>query len=317
MRLRTVIEAAILAVFLITTLAAIMWYNIAVPTDAEDGGNAKEYVQSGDQLYAAGSLKFNAAAVKYWEAIKRDPNLAGARFRLAAIYFDKAWNYQPLHLLEELERTNPQYPGLYLLLGKIHDRMQNTDKAFNAFQKAVAVQPEIPEAHYYLGTTYQQKNMPEKALREYEKAIEAGLKVGSPDASVLKAHLQLGRIYKIREDYGKAEAEFKKALSVDPASIAVLSDLRGLYNRQAEHYKRQREYDRAMERYGEILKVDPDNPRNMEIYMELGGRYEGNGLYDRAAEMYEAARKLDPMNFEVFRALRQVDILRGISGEQR
>ena len=143
MRLRTVIEAAILAVFLITTLAAIMWYNIAVPTDAEDGGNAKEYVQSGDQLYAAGSLKFNAAAVKYWEAIKRDPNLAGARFRLAAIYFDKAWNYQPLHLLEELERTNPQYPGLYLLLGKIHDRMQNTDKAFNAFQKAVAVQPEI------------------------------------------------------------------------------------------------------------------------------------------------------------------------------
>ena len=317
MKFRTVIEAVILALFLTSALAATLWYNKAVPDDAESDKSAREYVLSGDQLYAAGRPKFNEAAVNYWEAIKQDTSdTAGARFRLAAIYYYNGWNYQPLRLLEELERIDPQYPGLYLLLGKIHDSMQNTDKAFSAFQKAVAAQPDIPEVHYYLGTTYQQKNMPEEAISEYKKAIKASLKTGSPDAGVLKAHLQLGRIYKGRADYEKAEAEFKEALKIDSAHAEVLSDLRGVYNKQAEYHKRQREYDRAMEKYGEILKINPDNPRNLGIYMELGDRYVGDGLYYKAAEMYESARKLDPMNFEVFKALIQVDILKGMSGEE-
>ena len=315
MKLRTVIEAVILAIFLITTFAATLWYNRAVPNDAGGDKSAGEYIRSGDQLYAAGSRKFSAAAVEYWEAIKLDANTPDAQFKLASIYYDKGWNHQPLHALKKLEQIDPQYPGLHLLFGKIYDRMQDTDQAFDAFQKAVAAQP-VSEAHYYLGTTYQQKGMTEEAIIEYEKSIEANPKAGSPDASVLKAHLQLGRIYKLKENYEKAEIELRKALDMDPEYVVVLSDLRSLYSQQAEYYERQREYDRAMEEYGEILKIDPDNSRNVKIYMELGDRYVGNGLYDKAAEMYESARKLDPMHFEVFRALRQVDILRGIRVEE-
>lgn len=311
MRLRAAIETGILLFFLAITLVVVLWYNAAVPAGVEGDGNAKEYVRSGDELYAAGRAKFNAAALKYWEALKLDPNSADAYFRIATVYHDNGWNHEPLRALEEVERIAPQYPGLHLLLGKIHNRMGNADEAFEALQEAVEAQPEIPEAHYYLGTVYQQRAMTEEAIREYEKAVEASLKPYSPRTRVLESHLQLGRIYKGR-DYERAETEFRKALSMDPESAEVLSELRNLYRQQAEYYISQREYDRAMERYREILKIDPNNPGNVEIYMDLGSRYEHSELYDKAFEMYDAARRLDPMNFSVYRALRQIDILRSM-----
>ena len=316
MRLRSVVEIGILAVFLITVLVSLLWYNTTVPADEENGISAEEYLQSADQLYAAGKAKFNAAAVKYWEAIKRDPTMVDAQFKLASIYYEKGWNHQPLLLLKEVERIDPEYPGLYLLIGKIYDEMQNTDKAFDAFQKAVAAQPNFPEARYYLGAAYQQKSMTEEAINQYKKATEESLTPNSPEAKVLESHLQLGRIYKLKGDYKEAEAELKAALNIDPASEEILSDLRNLYNRQARNYKKQREYGKAMEKYGKILKIDPNNPRNIDIYMELGSRYESDGLYDKAKEMYKAARKLDPMNFEIFRALKQIEILKDVSGEE-
>jgi tetratricopeptide (TPR) repeat protein len=311
MRLRAAIEAGILVFFLATTLVVVLWYNAAAPTGAEGDGDAREHVRSGDELYAAGRAKFNAAALKYWEALRLDPGMADAHFRIAAVYYDNGWNHEPLRALEEVEKIDPQYPGLHLLLGKIHNRMGNADEAFEALQKAVAAQPEIPEAHYYLGTVYQQKAMTEEAIREYEKAVEASLRPYSPKNRVLESHLQLGRIYKGR-DYERAEAEFRKALSMDPESAEVLSELRNIYRQRAEYHISQKEYDRAMERYREILKIDPNNLGNVEIYMELGSRYEHNELYDEAFEMYDAARKLDPMNFSVYTALKQIDILRSM-----
>ncbi len=120
---------------------------------------------------------------------------------------------------------------------------------------------------------------------------------------------------KIEKDVERAEKEFGKALELDPTSAEVISELRTLYKQQAEGYKSQREYNKMAEKYGEILKIDPKNLRNIEIYLELGMRYEQNELYDKAAEMYEAVKELDPMNFEMFIALKQLEILRGMGSQ--
>ncbi|MFC1714510.1 tetratricopeptide repeat protein [Candidatus Poribacteria bacterium] len=324
MRLRAAIETAILAIFLTLTLAVTLWYSRTVPADVS--GSAMEYAQAGDRLYEAGWSKLNAAAIKYWEAIRRDPDMAHARFRLANIYYSisNTWNYEPLLELEEVERIDPDYPGLYLLRGKIYHRMQDNDKEFEALQQAVMRQPESSEVHYYLGLAYHRKGMMKTAIGEYEKATASGLEPTTADnEAILKSYLQLGRIFemgndreKIEKDAGKAEERFRKALNLDPTSAEVISELRTLYKQQAEHYKSQREYNKMAERYGEILKIDPKSLGNIEIYMELGMRYEQDGFYDKAAEMYEAAKELDPMNFEMFIALKQLEALRGMGGQE-
>jgi len=301
MRLRTAIEAVILVIFIAIASVVVLRRNI--PADAGSAMGA-----SGDQLYAAGGSKYSAAAVRYWEAIEQNPNMADARFKIASIYYFNGWNYESLRELSEVERINPEYPGLHLLLGKLYRATEEADKEFAALQQAAAEQPENPEVHYLLGLVYERKSMAREAINEYEQATNR-----EPShlnsATILRAYLQLGRIHKGKQQK-KAEEEFKKALSIDPTSAQVISELRTLYRQQAEHYKSKREYDKAAEKYQEILKIDPNNPRNVGIYMELGDRYFYDELYDEAEEMYKAAARLDPVNFDVFSSLKQLEILK-------
>lgn len=318
MRLRAAVEVAILAIFLMLTLTIMLWYSKIVPDDV--GGDAKEYAQEGDRLYETGWSKYNTAAVKYWAAIKRDPDMVDTRFKLADIYYSigNTWNHDPLRELDEIERINPDYPGLHLLRGKIYHRMQDNEKEFEALQRAVITQPKSSEVHYYLGLAYQRKSMIKTAISEYEKAVEQDPEPAAADnTAVLKAHLQLGRIFemgnnreKIDKDVERAEKEYVKALELDPTSAEVISELRILYRQQAEDYRSRREYDKAAEKYRKILKMDPKSIENIAIYLDLGTRYQNDGLYDKAAEMYEAANKLDPMNFDVFAYLKQIEMLR-------
>jgi tetratricopeptide (TPR) repeat protein len=311
-RLRAIAEASILVIFLASALVVILGLNIAVPTDVEDSESAEEYVRRGDRIYAAGRSKFNEASIQYWEAIKRDPAAVDAHFKLATIYYEYIWNHEVLRELGEVERIDPNYPGLYLLLGKVYHRIGDADRASEAFQRAVTLQPGSSEAHYYMGTVYEQRNMRREAISEYEKAVETG----SDDTAVLKAHLQLGRIYKKERKREKAEDELREALSIDPASAEVISELRGLYRQEAEDYEYRDEHGKAAEKYEGILEIDPDNPRNVEIYMKLGNIYRSDELYDKATAMYEAATKLDPLNYDAFSALKELELLRNNDSEK-
>jgi len=345
MKIRIAVELMILVIFIVVALVVVLWSSKAVPADV-DGGSAQEYVQEGDRLYAAGKQKTKAAAVKYWEAIERDPNMVDARLKIASIYYNQGWNHESLRELSKVESIDPNYPGLHLLWGKIYHEIGDMDKEFESFQQAIVSQPENPESHYYLGTLYQRKNRTKEAMVEYEKAVELGAGANADESiAVLKSHLQLGRIFKtgkgeeIGKDEERAEKELKMALKMDPASAQVISELRILYGRQVEHYKSQRDYDKVAEIYAKILEVDPEDLRNVRIYLELGTRYENEAfdeyekaleagsapvitdnmskLYDEAAGMYEAARKLDPTNSDAFGALRQLEIMRNVGIQEQ
>lgn len=308
MKLRAIIEVAILAIFMITVLVAISELGgDNTPTDTEDDRSAEDYIQSGNLLYAAGRSKYSRAAVQYWEAVKRDPGIADAHIKLAAIYYDYIWNQQTLRELNEAEQIDPDNPELSLIRGKIYHRMGDIDKAYESLKRTVAGQPENSEARFYLGVIYQQRSMTEEAITEYERAIAGNL----DDLSVLKAHLQLGRIYKA-SDRERAKSEFKKAMSIDPTSKEVTSELRNVYKQEAKDYEKQEEYIKAAEKYEEMLRIDPDNPGNVGIYMQLGYIYKSHELYDKATVMYEAVARFDPLNFDAFSELRALEFLRGI-----
>jgi len=311
-KLQITVEAAILVFFLIAAMIIIFVIDKAVPTSMEGSGSPEEYVQRGNALYSAGKSKFSEAAVQYWEATKRNPHIAEAHLKLAAIYYEpeRLWNLEALNELAEVERIDPNNPELYLIAGKVYNRMGDSDKALEAFRRTIVLQPENSQAHYYLGTVYEQQDMKEEAIGEYEKAIKSG----SDDETVLRAHLQLGRIYRNRESE-RAEREFRMALGINPASAEVISELRILYGKEAEDYRNQDDYDNVIAKYREILKIDPDNPRNVSIYMEMGDIYRNTEFYDEAAVMYEAAARIDPLNIDVSNALREIMLLRETSSE--
>ena len=203
--------------------------------------------------------------------------------------------------------SSSEHPDLPLLRGKIYQRMGETDEAFESFKQAVVSQPENSEARFYLGIVYQQRSMAEAAVNEYEKAIEGN----SDEMAVFKAHLQLGRIYKT-SDRERAKSELKKAMIIDPASKEIASELRNLYKQEAADYEKQSEYIKAAEIYEKMLTIDPDNPANIGIYMQLGYIYKSYELYDKAIAAYESVSRFDPLNFDAFSELREIEILKGM-----
>jgi len=312
MRLSIIIEAAILIIFLISVpIVIIMEHNNAISSEAKTNENAVTYLQKGDQFYK--QMKFSDASVQYWEAVKHDSNLAEAHFRLAEIYYGNLWNYEALNELNELEKINPKYPELYLMMGKIYDRMADPNKSFEAFQRSLVLEPNNSETHYYLGTIYQQRNAKEEAIKEYESAV-TDITPSSDKESIVKSYLQLGRIYKIDKDLAKAIDMLKKALAIDPKSVDVISELTVVYSQQAGIYKSEKKFDEAAKIYEEIVKLDPNNLENVEYYMELGSIYRSQQLYDKAIATYTAIAKLDPLNFDAFAALKELNLIKS-SGE--
>jgi tetratricopeptide (TPR) repeat protein len=158
--------------------------------------------------------------------------------------------------------------------------------------------------------------MEDKAVSEYKKAVGAGSAPTDSEA-VLRSHLQLGRIYKGKKEQRKAGEEFGKALEINPESAEVISELRGLYRQQAEDYESRDQYDKAAGIYEEMLEIDPDNPRNVEIYMKLGSIYRSREFYDKAAAIYEAVTELDPLNYDAFSALKELELLRDRDDEEK
>ena len=158
--------------------------------------------------------------------------------------------------------------------------------------------------------------MPPKRGAVGEGFIPSHTPARTDSAATMKAHLQLGRIYKGKKQREKAKDELREALSIDPASAAVISELRSLYRQEAKDYEDRDEHDKAAEKYEEMVRIDPNNRRNVEVYMKLGNIYRSGELYDKAATMYEAATKLDPLNFDAFSALKELELLRSTDEEK-
>lgn len=313
MKLRIIIEAGILMLFLIT-IPIVILVGRSISTDGDE--SADVYIQRGNQLYNQGHLKFSEAAIQYWEAVKRNPDAVDARLKLAEIYHEFLWNYEALQQLEEVKKLNPNYPGLYLLMGKVYDGIGDKNKAFDAFQRAISQGIKASEAHYYLGNIYEQRDAKEEAIKQYNKAID----VWTPDQDkefLLRANLQLGRIYEDRGELKKAEENFKSALDANPESVEVISELKKLYEQEAQAYETQRDYEKAAEKYEEILKIDPDNPDNIQIYMKLGNIYRSQELYDKAISIYKIAVELDPLNYDAFSALKELELLKNSRESQQ
>ncbi len=155
------------------------------------------------------------------QATKLDPNFALAYAELA-----RACNLITFHYTPE-------------------DR-QLEEKAFAAAERAMLLQPDLPEAHLARGfLLWTQKNgFPhEQAVAEYKQALEL-------NPSLEEARYQLGRVYTHVGLFDKANAEYQLALAIDPTHVVVYLHLAVVKNFQHN--------------YEESLKVQDSVPPRLQ-----------------------------------------------------
>ena len=149
-------------------------------TTAGERSRARVYVDEGKELYRTDQDK--KAAEAFRQAIKLDPDLAEAHFRL----------------------------GLALdALGQEKEAEEAYKKAINKYKKYLEANSKDAEGHYNLGQTYTGLHLYSDAVREYRQATH----LKSDDADMF---YDLGLALTKLAQYDEAVAAFSKSLEIDP-----------------------------------------------------------------------------------------------------
>lgn len=147
---------------------------------ADGRSEARTFLDKGKELYR--NDEDSRAVEAFQEALKRDPNLAEAHFRLGLAY-------EALNKAEEAEASYK--------------------KGVEAYKAYLNDNPKDAEAHYNLGQTYAGLRLYSEAVREYRQATR--LKEDDSDM-----YCDLGMALTRLAQYDEAVSAFSKSLEIDP-----------------------------------------------------------------------------------------------------
>jgi len=166
----------------------------------------------------------------YERAVQLDPNFALALARSSLL---QSW------IVHTFDRTS-----------------ERREKARTLAERALRLQPDLPEAHLAVGFSYYYgDNNYDAALREFEIAQR-----GLPNES--EAYLAIGAIQRRQAKWAESTANLEKAVSLNPKDIWPLQNL-------AFNYEMLRNYDAANKTIDRGLQINPAGVGLWEVKSKL------------------------------------------------
>lgn len=126
----------------------------------------------------------------------------------------QAWKVEPFQTIRHA--TNK--PDGYYQLGRYYQGQNRLTLAAEAYQKALAIDPDFTEAHNGLGTIYAAEGKYEQAHKAFKAAIAT-----APDTARL--YNNLGYLNFLEGHHAEAVAAFTKATDLDPANQKAWNNL--------------------------------------------------------------------------------------------
>jgi TolB-like protein/Tfp pilus assembly protein PilF len=265
-------------------IAATIAQKLQIKLSGNDQGVTKKYTDNNDayQLYMKGRFYFARRTKEdmersidlYTQATALDPNFALAYVGIAECY-----------------TSMPSYPYMR--------PDEAAPKAKAAIEKALALDPDLPEAHAVAGmvAANYEPDYPQ-AEREFKRAIELG-----PDLAI--THYRYAWTFlSVVGRHDEAIAEMKRAMELEPLSIH-----QGANYASVLFYARH--FDEALVQARKMYELDPNHPgaRNWLCYA-----LDADGRYPEAQALAEAAIQADSTRLNVISAC--LDIAYARSGQQ-
>ncbi len=152
---------------------------------------------------------------------------------------------------------------IYLEQGREFYRNDEDSRAAEAFKQAVKLNPELAEAHFRLGLTFDALGQQQEAEAEYKKAVETYKKyfAGSENEKDAEAHYNLGETYAGLHLYEEAVREYRQAVRNKTDDPDIYYDLGTALMRLAQ-------YDDAAAAFSKSLDLDPENYRAQDALAE-------------------------------------------------
>src|SRR5437763_8657939 len=213
----------------------------------ENGEAYLAFVQAHNLSCAVEDLeKLKQSELLYQRAIELDPNFALAIARYSQL---QSW------IVHTFERTP-----------------QRREKAQTLAERALQLQPDLPEAHLARGYSYYWgDNNYDAALKEFEIAQR-----GLPNES--EVYLAIGAIQRRQGKWTESTANLEKSATLNPKDTWPLQNL-------AMNYQMQRNFDAANKTVDRALQINPQAIGLWEIKVKLAIAEKGDfGVYEQAVE---------------------------------
>ncbi len=166
-------------------------------------------------------------------AVKFDPEFIKAHALLAILYFtrdksDEACREYEI-ALKKTSELEPKNIEIYKSLGLFYLKQKRLEAAENTYRFILETSSGDIDAHFYLGSIYEETAQRQKAIEEFKKVLEL-----KPDyAEALNC---LGYIYvEENRQFDQAEIMIKNALQIDPDNGAYIDSLGWFYFKQGNY----------------------------------------------------------------------------------
>ncbi len=216
------------------------------------------------------------------QAAAEDPSFALAFARLAdaqrikyALTHDKNWLAEAGKSADEAVRLNAGLAPVQVALGRIHAMRGSNDLAFAAFERALSIDSNDPEANQAIARQYERLGRLKDAEASYRKALS----LDPENLSVLDSYAN----YLFRQGrFEDAILEWRAVIRLAPDNAAALVNLGSALSENGR-------FAEAITLYERAVSLKP----SYMAYSNLGTAYSRAKRYPESAAAYRKALELD------------------------
>ena len=224
-----------------------------------------------------------AAISQYDQAIKLDSRFALAYAGLADTYKrmwdqtrDGVWTQKALGAATQAQALDDNLPEVHYALGSVYTDTGKTEQAIAELHRALELAPNSDEALRRLGTAYMKTGRQAESLAAYAKAAEVNPYLWTNLNRLGNAYFQAGQ-------NAQALQAFQRITELDPDRPEGWANTGAVYYRQGKWNECIPMFLKAIERQ-----------QKAAYYNNLGTTYFNLGRYDDAAAMFEKAVSMAP-----------------------
>jgi tetratricopeptide (TPR) repeat protein len=172
---------------------------------------------------------------------------------------------------------------LQVRIGVAHVKLGETERARRAFERALALDPQQPDALRWLAMLHTADGRLDAAIEVYERLLA----VEPNDEFILST---LADLYVLQGRLPQAIALYERLIREFGSTSQLHFNLGVLHGRLDRFGDAVAEFSRAYER----------SPESADVRVALGLTYELRGRFDRALPFYEEAIRLDPFEARLY-----------------
>lgn len=259
--------------------------------------DAKIYAALADVYQADGRFENAIPAMRL--AIQRDPRNEIYYFRYGLLLVDSHAPAAGILRLQEALKQFPNSARLWLALGIAQFTHGQNVEAENSFKRSLALDAKLAPALAYLGVTYAERGLYDKAIAFYEQAITLNTQIAALYYLAADTMLKTSNA-----DTTRAEKYLKRAIDLDPTLAAAYLVWGRLYVRANRYREAAPLLERAVSLQPELaeahyqlsqvlvkLKRTDEANRELEIFKQLSAKQKARN------EPRDIARRLANVRF--------------------